>query len=592
MSKEFTSDQFAAINHGAGPALVSAGPGAGKTAVLTERIAKLLKTPNVKVLAITFTNAAAEELEKRVQTERGADTRLRSGTFHSVFYETLRSFGLFTDFEVLDEKTRLDLFTACLPKGLRKDRERCLALLNRFDCTRNKSGLSSAFFDEEGTDYTDTVIHFQALKRKNKVMDFEDMEFELIKYLPSNSIAAQKLSTMYDYVLVDEFQDINPVQYELLMYFIDARQNLFAVGDEDQSIYGFRGSDPSFLLRFKKDFPSARFYTLYENFRSHTEIVNVSLGFIASNQNRFQKKLIAHKGPGGKEEIFEASSRRRELYAVRDYLLHLHDEGISFGDMAVLFRQRSQVDSLAAYLANAGIPVRQTVTEIRKHESVLLDYFLAFLEFSTHPNTAADSFETVAKSAGLKDCFIREVIDSKQHLATALANLPDLDDSSRIKADELLYHARQVRILLDKKTVAEAISYIFCFAGGKTLAERTADKEFISTSQINRYIDRIFCKAEESTSLEEFRQAVLSENCEGVYLGTIHGAKGLEFTAVCCMGVAKGILPHRKSVTWEEIEEERRLLYVGMTRAKQYLLVSGYSVSKGHRSQFMKELKR
>ena len=584
----FTPEQQQAIEHGTGPALVSAGPGAGKTAVLTERIKRLLGFGDARILAITFTNAAADELLNRVSDAPDAQKRLRAGTFHSVFYEVLRNFGLYRDYTVLDEEPRLALFTACLPAYLQKDRERCLELLNRFDAIRNKSGVNSAFFDEEGTDFTAEMRRFQELKRKEHVLDFDDMEFELSAHLASHPEARAAMSRLYDYILVDEFQDINPVQYALLSYFLDERRNLFVVGDEDQSIYGFRGSDPSFLLRFRTDFPSAAFYKLYVNFRSNREIVDASVRFIATNRNRFSKELVSHIGDGGTVGIYEAPTRRREMLTVRDFLVGCHRKGLSYGEMAVLFRQRSQVDSLAKALADAGIPVRQTVTEIRRHQNAVLRYITSFLTFSCE-HRAEEAFRFIAEASGLADCYIREVLETKGALADALANLPEVDAETRNTADEILYHADRLRELLREDLIADAVSYVYFRAGGREFAAELADREFIDRASLTSYLQEVFRIAGSTRTLGDFI-ARSGEAGEGVYLGTIHGAKGLEFSAVCCMGVAKGILPHRKSLSPDEIEEERRLLYVGMTRAKTYLLVSGYTVSAPHRSPFMEEL--
>ena len=587
---EFTQEQLAAIRHGKGPALVTAGPGAGKTAVLTARVRRLLEDdPKGRVLVISFTVSASLELEKRLFGNGNAPKNVFIGTFHSFFLRMLRVTGILDGVKLVRREDALSALEEYFEKLGPNAAEEAEQWLDDYDRTRNKGRTfeGPAFSCEGGTEACDPEARtvYERYKAENGLIDYEDMQTLLLRHLREKPALADYCAGLYEYVLVDEFQDVNPLQFELLRYFLGPSRNLFAVGDEDQAIYAFRGSDPTLTVRFEDFFPGSAHYTLYRNFRSGSEIVDASSAFIAHNLARYPKELVSDRGPGSKIRFVLCRRPAGELERLRDTLLEWHAEGCLYEEMAVLYRTHSQNRAVAASLSQAGIPFRSPEKEgvPADHKVVkLLESFILTANGSADP----DAFETVCRYFAVPDHLIRESLRNPDGAMSALANHPALTLAEREKTEETVGLLRQIA----GKPLPEALRHLWHFGGVADYAERFRQERHLDTDSQNSLFTHVFRIAEEAADADEWSGLLRRPFGGGVTLSTVHAAKGLEYRKVWVEGVCKGIFPHPRSVSEDGLEEERRILYVAMTRARDELCVSGYALGRVNRSAFWEEL--
>ena len=587
--------QEQAVRHREGPMMVLAGPGAGKTTVITRRLQNMVEVgriPPEQILVITFTKVAAREMEQRynrMQTDGTETAVIRFGTFHSVFYEWLRRWQLCRDAKLLtdDEKT------ACLQTffqerlGLRDEAEETARqFLTEYDKYRNEGrNLTeiSAFSCCEGDIFRAAVGYYKERKQQAGQMDYEDMQELLWEAIQKEPARLGDMQRQYRYFLVDEFQDVNPIQYAILKRWAAATGNLFVVGDEDQSIYGFRGSSPSFLLRFPEEFPGCRVVRLLENYRCSGRIVAASRRLIGHNRERYDKELRAVRPQGERVRIYSETGPEAEAIRIRDGLEWFHRRReIAYADMAVLYRTEQRRQPIRKALSDAGIPFRG-----REEQPDLLSHWMAaearqILRLREKPEDA-EAFRLAAERLGIPGFMIHETLRQGGDCLRALEERPALTDVQRSEAEEFAYHMRQLR----QGDLPEAMQYLWQRTAYKKRLRQYAEAQRLPIKKLAQIGDRLCESARGCRTLAEWeaRERPVTEE-DGVLLSTMHSAKGLEFPLVWCAAVAGGILPHAQA---DNTEEERRVFYVGMTRARDILVLSGYG-PKGETSLFLQEV--
>lgn len=613
--QRMTPEQQTAAFHFNGPMLVLAGPGAGKTAVLTGRLAVLIDgfaVPPERILALTFTRKAADEMRERFRKLTGelgmnqsSDVRSpRIGTFHSAFYELLRQAGVLKGRSLLEdaEKTGLlmplvrEFFPELHPEELKYQTE---LLLEAYDSLRNKgrsfsaaSEEASAFLLCDWDTFCELIRRYEAKKQQESKMDYEDMQTLLLRLLEEGRFPS-RLRKRFSYFLVDEFQDINPVQNRILRYLSSSLDNVFAVGDEDQSIYGFRGAEPAQMLTFPNEHPGTQIVRMTKNFRSVPAVVALSSRLIRHNRMRYDKELLAMRPASGEPsvELISASTREREAFAVRDKLAEWHRrDGIRYGETAVLYRTHAQNAVYRSVLSDAGIPFRspEAETDLERHWTTADFDALLNCVWGEHPSE--EEFERVGKLFHISSFILRECETMNRRngspLMRALESVPKLSLKTRLPVDDLLDFAHW-----SQKHTPRCVLWRFIFwEGYAEQLRRAASESSLPLTELKASVRRIVASSKGYETAEAWRKGRClkpSSNADAVELSTIHGAKGKEYRAVIVAAVASGILPHPLS---EDEEEERRILYVALTRAKDRLAVSEFSLKKGGQSPFIGEL--
>jgi ATP-dependent DNA helicase UvrD/PcrA len=591
-----------------GPALVLAGAGSGKTRVITHRIAHLVLDRGVdssRILAVTFTNKAAEQMKARAaELLAGQPLRAWISTFHSFCVRLLRreaqAAGLPPGFLIYDEDDQLATVRDAL-KGL--DLSEKLhpprRLLARISAHKN-SGRVDPDGGGYGADLTSRVAdRYHELLRAAGALDFDDLLVRAVRLLEANESVRQAWQARYPYLLVDEYQDTNRAQYELVRLLAGPRGNLTVVGDEDQSIYSWRGADISNILDFEHDFPGARVFRLEENYRSGQRILDAAGGLVSRNVRRKGKTLRAVKGYGELVRLHEAGDEFQEAAWVTEHVAALR----SRGRVAVLFRMNAQSRLFEEGLLRLRLPYL-VVGGVGFYERKEVKDVLAYLRLVLNPNDSV-AFRRVVnvppRGIGAKTV---DEIDR----AAATAGTSSWDAAGRLVADSSLPARALVPLRQFLETIEtlrkEALASEPTAAGGapapglRRLIERALElsgygaalaREDTQESQERlENLAELLAAAvdyearEEAPSLAGFldRAALLSETDRlrddvPVLLMTLHSAKGLEFESVFLVGLEEGLLPHSRSLTGEEaLEEERRLCYVGMTRAMERLHLS------------------
>ncbi len=581
--KEPGKSQKEAICHLSGPAMVIAGPGSGKTFTLTRRILFLTDVCRISaesILVITYTRAAAAEMKERYEKACGCPDQVQFGTFHSICYQILKRAGVVTADSLIREKDKRTLLQVILSnKGLASkcSQDAISALQNEISRIKNQVRKKGLLKEPDALFSTEEITLIQReydrhLREQGKI-DFDDMITECFRLLTSCPNTLSRYQEAFQYILVDEFQDINPLQYEILKLLSLPANNLFVVGDDDQAIYGFRGASPGIMKQFTQDYPQARLIWMTDNYRSGKAIVTLSEKLISRNEKRFSKAFQPVK-EGGRITSFCFDSRREEeLQMIRELSSLSFDQLFS---SAIITRTNREAIQYTYILKNSGIPVKGT--QIRKddlyHGFIMQDLsaFLAFLyegkkrshfiQFMNRPNhfltRAALPFETI----------------EQKHLEQYYRNNPDM-----LVQIQLLFR----QILIAEKLPPHLAASFFRKTWGydRYLKERSRDlNEFRMLTEQAERIQQSFKDYIVGTSLGEFadrkaeedrKNSLPGEEVPGVSVLTMHGSKGLEFDRVFLPDVNEGIIPAKDCRQPESLEEERRLLYVAITRAREHL---------------------
>ena len=598
--------QREAVLHGEGPLLILAGAGSGKTRVLTHRIAHLVGTGQARpgeILAITFTNKAAQEMRDRVEALVGNRARaMWVMTFHSACARMLRAdaekLGYTRGFTIYDEQDSLRLVKACVdeldvdpkrfaPRGIRRQISDAKNQLLDAEAYRLKV---STFFEQTAADVYD--LYEKRLHAAN-AMDFDDLLFRCVNLFELFEEVRNRYRRSFRHVLVDEYQDTNRAQYRWLQLLTEEHRNLFVIGDDDQSIYRFRGADIENILGFERDHPDATVVKLEQNYRSTTTILNASNGVISNNRQRKDKLLWSELGEGDPVHVRELEDEHAEARFVVSEIERLVDEGASRDEIAVFYRTNAQSRVLEDMLVRYGVGY-QVIGGTRFYERAEIKDALAYLTLLVNPADTVAFSRVVnsprrgigATSQGRLVGYANTTGEAIWEVAAEADSVPGLAPAA-IKAVD-----RFMSVMERLRERAEGGAGV-----GDLLAETLEETGYTEALQAERTIEaqgrlenleelvgvaREYDATAEEGSVEEFLQqlALFSEQDnlrdeQGIVtLMTLHNAKGLEFAIVFIIGLEDGVFPHMRSIESGDLEEERRLAYVGITRAKRQLYLT------------------
>jgi DNA helicase II / ATP-dependent DNA helicase PcrA len=599
--------QREAVLHGDGPLLILAGAGSGKTRVLTHRIAHLVGTGQARpgeILAITFTNKAAQEMRERVEMLVGNRARaMWVMTFHSACARMLRAdadkLGYTRGFTIYDEQDSLRLVKACVdeldvdpkrfaPRGIRRQISDAKNQLLDAEAYRLKV---STFFEQTAADVYE--LYEKRLHAAN-AMDFDDLLFRCVNLFELFDEVRNRYRRSFRHVLVDEYQDTNRAQYRWLQLLTDEHRNLFVIGDDDQSVYGFRGADIENILGFERDHPDATVVKLEQNYRSTQTILNASNAVIGNNRQRKDKFLWSDLGDGDPVHVRELEDEHAEARFVVSEIERLVDEGASRDEVAVFYRTNAQSRVLEDMLVRYGVGY-QVIGGTRFYERAEIKDALAYLTLLVNPADTVAFSRVVnsprrgigATSQGRLVGYANTIGEPVWDVAAEPESVPGLA-AAAIKAV-----GRFMSVMERLRERAEGGAGV-----GDLLAETLEESGYTEALQAERTIEaqgrlenleelvgvarEYDATAEDGGSVEEFLQqlALFSEqdnlrDDEGIVtLMTLHNAKGLEFGIVFIIGLEDGVFPHMRSIESGDLEEERRLAYVGITRAKRQLYLT------------------
>lgn len=600
-------EQQQAVQHTEGPLLILAGAGSGKTKVLTVRIAHLLAqgVNPYEILAITFTNKAAKEMKSRVEGLVGdVANRIWLSTFHSFCAKFLRfeidSFlGYNSNFTIYDTSDSQAVIKAAL-KALNLDDKYYPvgAMIAAISDAKNKLLFASDFRKQARDFYqqkvADVYEYYERELRKNNALDFDDLLLVAVKLLQSNAAVLDKYSHRFRYVMIDEYQDTNHAQYLLAKLLASHWKNIAVVGDADQSIYAWRGADIQNILDFEKDYPNCTSIKLEQNYRSTKIILDAANAVIDNNEGRPEKNLWTDKIEGAKIQHFTAQSEHEEAAFIGDTIAKKHDiHDVPYGDMAILYRTNAQSRVLEEALIKRALPYtmvggtkfydRKEIKDVLAYLRVLYNPFddLSLLRIINVPKRSIGAI-TVAK---LQD-YAREKGTSLFMTLTQLHLIDSIKGKTKEKLEEFGILIFTLISEMEDKTVLDILESILDRTGYLAQLEESTDPQDQARAEnIGELLSvaKDFQDTNPSGTVEDFlEQVALVNDVDSfeqeeakVTLMTLHAAKGLEFPIVFLCGLEEGLFPHSRTLmNPEEIEEERRLAYVGITRAEKELYIS------------------
>jgi DNA helicase-2/ATP-dependent DNA helicase PcrA len=600
------AQQQAAVAAPDGPMLVLAGPGSGKTRVLTHRIAWMLEEIRVApwhVFAVTFTNKAAREMRARLDKMLGGDsaTALTIGTFHAACARILRreaeAAGLSSNYLIFDTDDQISVMKQVVKDlGLDDKRYRPNALLNAISTAKNELIPPTAYHVET---YYDEVVarayaRYQDTLRKNDGLDFDDLLMETAKLLRRDDLVRDKYRARYRHLLVDEFQDTNMAQYVILQLLAQEHRSLYVVADEDQSIYSWRGADYRNIQRLRTDFPELQQHLLEENYRSTQTILDGAQAIIAHNTDRTPKHLFTHGHGGDRITLHEAYDEREEAdYVVRE-IMTLARSGYAYSDIAVMYRTNAQSRALEETCVRYGIPYR-LIGATRFYARKEIKDVLAYLRLAQTPDDDV-SFARVVNvpTRGLGARTLEVVAQAANALGSsryqgALHVLEQGTLANRATQAlkgfvGLVMRWQQLRTEVSVAQLLDAILADTGYEGYICDGSQESNDRWDNIQAL-----RAVVVDTPGITLPEFLTDValvadideLGEEVRAVTLLTLHSAKGLEYPVVFLTGLEEGLLPHSRSLdSPQQVAEERRLLYVGMTRAEKRLYLT-YAFRRG-----------
>ena len=610
----FTKSQSEAIRHVDGPLLVLAGPGSGKTTVVTKRVQYLVQDCSISpssILVITFTKAAATEMKDRFTRlmeqqaqPPGGYGNVSFGTFHAVFFNILKlSYG-FTVANIITEETRRQYLKESVDRmklEIDDENEFLTGIAGEISLIKNERVELEHYFSKNCSEEVFRKIYegYEERKKRARLIDFDDMlvyTWELLSHRKDILSAWQK---KYQYILVDEFQDINRLQYDILRLLAEPENNLFIVGDDDQSIYRFRGARPEIMLNFRKDYPQSGQVLLNDNFRSTTQIVEAAGRVIARNKTRFPKNIIARGGDGALVQSLEFPDQQQECAYILREIQNWQARGGSLRQVAVIYRTNTQPRVVIQKLMEYNLPFR-----VRDQVPNLFQHWIARDLFC---------YMRLAMGSGLRKDLLPVLNRPKRYLSRECLN------DERISWEYMLNFYKDKRYVCDRierlqydlKMMSRmgpfaAINYIRHVIGYEEYLKEYAGFRRMNVEDLLEVLSDLQESAREYHTYEEWfiyiekyteemeqlkkRQ---QEVKDGVHLTTMHSSKGLEYEKVFILDAAEGITPYKKAVLDPDLEEERRMFYVAMTRAKKELTICWTKKVGSHEkkpSRFLEEM--
>ena len=599
----FTEAQKRAIESKARAVLVVAGPGSGKTTVLTERLVYLLKNgaEAKSCLLLSFTRASSKEMALRFAKRGIAGNSPHFSTIHALCLSLLREVRDIEREGLVNLYEKMDWLSAYfLEKGIAREEveELLLNYGNQISYFKSITEEERMHFlrEEKNEDFLPLFQYYEKMRKLRGKLDFEDLLIEVLLELQKNTRIADSWKSRFSYILVDEFQDLSLIQYAILKALSEKGASLFVVGDEDQSIYGFRGASPDILFRFAGDFPDCERIFLADNFRSKEEIVLLSRRLIGKNKKRFQKPLSGRRGRGGKAKYFLLETGVEEAVLLAEHVESLLREGCPPEEIAVLCRSKMQITPLLPGFMERGIPIVIVEELSNVFQHFIGKDILAYLRLAKNKESSQELVQILSKPyRGLRREKILHKDSGLSDLKRAAKTLKEREETEKLEK-----HLEA----LSKLNPKEAILFIRKEIGYEKYLEDFAKKKNKDFTEWWESFEEITAMSEGYPDLDaffrfvtEFNRRALErrkpEEEKGIRFMTYHSAKGLEFDEVFLPDCIEGIIPDGRAKKPEEIEEERRSFYVALTRARKgihiYVTKTRYS-KKVYPSRFIPEL--
>lgn len=579
--------QKEAATHTSGPLLIVAGAGAGKTRTLAHRILHLIETgtPAHKILAITFTNKAAKELQSRIQSLLAGKQIIGmpfASTFHSLCVYILRehgpSIGLSKYFTILDKSDQISLIRRITkelgmdPKSIPPEKISAAISRAKADLTTPNDMRTT----RERSWFTDTAARIweryeEELSRRSSV-DFDDLILKTVTLLRNHADLAKHWQTKWDHLHVDEYQDTNVAQYELARLLSLTHGNICVVGDSDQSIFGWRGAHFENILHFERDFPGAKVVLLEENYRSTKNILNAANSVICKNTARVEKKLFTSGEAGENITLYQASNEGDEAAFVAKKIRELTASGVPAPEIAILYRANWLSRVFEERLLRDKIPYQLLGTKF--YERAEVKTLLSYIRFALNPNDIESMRRAIGSpSRGIGDTTIDRIIAGRED---------ELNRGAKEKVENFRTIIGKIREKCLGATVSDAIKFAIVTSGLETECIKNSEEERLENLRELASLGSKYDEfgVEEGMSMFLSDAALVSDQddliaaTQGIRLMTVHASKGLEFDYVFIVGLEDGIFPHRRFDDSSDPEEERRLFYVAVTRARKKLFLS------------------
>lgn len=588
---KLNEQQQMAVSHFDGPCCVIGTPGSGKTRVITERIKYLINNKGIQasnILVITFTKAAAMQMKQRFQKSIGGNSRVTFGTFHAIFFTILKYAYHYTSDNIIKEDLKRQILKQIISETdieIQDENEFINDIESEISRVKGEQIDLSHYYSPNCSSEVFRKIfnsYNNALERRS-LIDFDDMLIYCYELLSQRNDILKLWQKQYPYILIDEFQDINKVQYDVVKLLAKPGNNLFIVGDDDQSIYGFRGAKPDIMQQFLKDYKDAKKYTLGINYRCSGNIVKAAESVIKNNKNRLDKKLTTENDIGEEPDIQEFNKLSDENEVIRNKIMEYRRSGLPYSEMAVLFRTNTQARALTSKLMEYNIPfvMKERIPNIYEH-------WIA---------TDILTYIRVAHGNRERGAVLRIINRPKRYVHRSAFNEPYVDfeelksfyEDKDWMVDRLEQLEYDLKMLSTLKPYA-AVNFIRCGIGYDEYIREYADYRGIRVDDMMDILDELQEEAKNHDSFDEWfnyiqeygeelkaqagkSQAMFNgqEQDDAVVIMTMHGAKGLEYDCVFIPDVNEGITPHNKAVLDADMEEERRMFYVAMTRARRYL---------------------
>lgn len=604
----FNEAQAQAIQHTDGPCLVLAGPGSGKTLTIVNRVKYLIEKQKVRpeeILVVTFTRFAAAEMKSRLCLVMGKrDLPVTVGTFHGIYYGILKWAYRMNQENILSETEKYQILRGVINKERMEifDEEDFIQdIVAEIGKVKNNRIPLEEFVSEKcsADAFRNIYRNYERHRKELKKIDFDDMLVLCYELFHSRPDVLAQWQKKFRYVLIDEFQDINRIQYDVIRMLAQPENNLFVVGDDDQAIYGFRGADSELMLGFGKDFPDAKQILLGMNYRSTANIVQNSLKLIENNVERYSKKLEANREGGSCLHIQEVKDPVEEAEYVLEEIQKCKENGIKEEEIAILFRVHTDARAVVEAMVERKIPFQMKEHLPNIYEHFIAKDIMAYFRLATGKRRRQDFLQVMNRP---KRYLGRDSVSGSQVSFEDMRKFYCDKDWMIDRIDQFEWDVK----MLMKMAPYAAIQYI-----RKRIGYDDFLKEYAFTHQINRSdLNEVLAEIEEAAKafssveewfahVEEYTETLKVKEKErnrprpGVRLMTIHASKGLEFKQVFLIAANEGRIPYQKAKTDKEIEEERRLFYVAMTRAKDFLKICYVKIKNGKEvtpSRFVDEL--
>ncbi|MFV0519036.1 MAG: ATP-dependent helicase [Lachnospirales bacterium] len=585
LDNNFSINQKKAIDHFNGPMIVVAGPGSGKTTVIGNRVVELINkgVKEDEILVITFTKNSADDMKNRFFSIANIDeTKVNFSTFHKLFFLVLRSFSKYKNINILNDNFKLELIKKIFQENSFFCDEESLAdfqsevTLLKSKCSRDTEDIKYYFSKDF---FSAVYIKYEEFKKENNYIDFDDMIYLAYYELLENEKLLKFWQEKYSYVLIDEFQDINEIQYKGIKLLYN-KNNFFIVGDDDQSIYSFRGASPKFFMDFKQDFPNACEIHLDVNYRSTEQIISLTNAIIIDNNKRLDKNIVGTSRSGKNPVILTSLSTFDENRFIAKKIDTLVQNGVEVTEIAVLYRTNMQGQGIVDALMDYNLPfvIKDGFRSIYNH--FIFKDFIAYYNAASNIDYNKNIFRIINKpNRYLGKALLEDMDKLEGNILNNILYKSNLPEWRLESTKELMYHLKNI----SNKKPCDAFKY-FCnvinyeeYLLEVASQRKTRASEYFKVLQeLKDDMERFESFAEYFDHIEKLEMEILKnkDNLEGIILSTLHSTKGLEFDTVFIAGVNEGIIPYDKGIKEGNIEEERRLFYVGLTRAKNNLFIS------------------